>query len=207
LNNLEEKSLVYHFGEFRLDARERVLFKNGAPVNLPPKVFDTLLVLVEKSGHIVGRETLMSEVWKDTFVEEANLSVNISALRKTLGKNAQGADFIETVARRGYRFRAEVLQNSGENEPGETMIVHRRLQARIVRTEIEDDEESAGDRILPAAPPPNNLSMTAPKLIGREKEEAEVSGMLRHEKTRLLTLTGVGGTGKTSLAKAVADQL
>ncbi|MET0753766.1 MAG: tetratricopeptide repeat protein [Pyrinomonadaceae bacterium] len=202
----QEKLRFYDFGEFRLDAMERVLFKNGEPLNLPPKVFDTLLALVLKSGHIVGREELMNEVWQETFVEEANLSVNISALRKMLGKTGEGKDFIETVARRGYRFRAAVLQNSAENEPDETLVVHRRLQARIVQTQIEDGGENANKQISSVAPP-NNLGAMQLKLIGREKDVAEVSDLLCHEETRLLTLTGAGGTGKTSLAKTIARTL
>ncbi|MEP6903697.1 MAG: winged helix-turn-helix domain-containing protein, partial [Actinomycetota bacterium] len=145
MNNEQQNSRFYDFGRFRLDASERVLFESGAPVNLPPKVFDTLLALVAKSGHIVERDALMREVWADTFVEEANLSVNVSALRKTLGKTEDGADFIETIARRGYRFRAKVLTRN--DEPGaekdvdETMIIHRRLLARIVQTEVKDADE------------------------------------------------------------------
>ncbi|CAN5579732.1 N/A [soil metagenome] len=115
------------------------MFSNGEPVNLPPKVFDTLHALVVKSGHIVERDELMSEVWKETFVEEANLSVNISALRKTLGKNEQGNDFIETVPRRGYRFRAKVLEYPGDIYSDEMMVVHRRLHARIVTTDFDDE--------------------------------------------------------------------
>ncbi len=135
MNNAKEKSRFYDFERFRLDAAERVLFENGEPLNLPPKIFDTLLALVRKSNHIVERDELMNEVWHDSFVEEANLSVNISALRKTLGKAGDGRDFIETVPRRGYRFRAKIT----DAESDEMLIVHRRLQARIVKTEIEDE--------------------------------------------------------------------
>jgi DNA-binding winged helix-turn-helix (wHTH) protein/Tfp pilus assembly protein PilF len=178
LKKLEGKSRYYDFGQFRLDALERVLYKDGAPLNLPPKVFDTLLTLVLKSGHIVGREELMNEVWQKTFVEEANLSVNISALRKTLGKMDEGADFIETVARRGYRFRARVSENSGKSVEDETLIIHRHLEARIVRTEFEN--EIIGDtdktKILSATNTPiKTLAVLPFRLIKAEKGDEYLS--------------------------------
>jgi DNA-binding winged helix-turn-helix (wHTH) protein/TolB-like protein/Tfp pilus assembly protein PilF len=94
----------YEFGSFRINRRERQLLHNGEPVSLPPKVYDTLLALVMHSGHIVEKEELMNAVWPDTFVEEANLTVNISALRKVLGEGEAEHHYIETVPRRGYRF-------------------------------------------------------------------------------------------------------
>src|SRR3954464_3523872 len=93
----------YTFGDFKLDLTQRVLWQGTEMLVLPPKVFDTLHALVRRSGRIVEREELMNDVWADTAVEEGNLSVNISFLRKTLGK-----DVIETIPRRGYRFAAPV---------------------------------------------------------------------------------------------------
>jgi len=72
----------YEFGEFRIDRLDRVLMRDGELVPLTPKVFDLLLLLIENHGHVVGKERLMSEVWPDTFVEEGNLTQNISVLRK-----------------------------------------------------------------------------------------------------------------------------
>jgi len=95
----------YEFGEFRLDVAERVLWRDGEMIVLPPKVFETLQALVRKKGHIIDREALMDEVWGETVVEEGNLSVNVSLLRKTLGN-----DVIETIPRRGYRFSAPVRE-------------------------------------------------------------------------------------------------
>jgi TolB-like protein/DNA-binding winged helix-turn-helix (wHTH) protein/Tfp pilus assembly protein PilF len=109
-----EQTRFYEFRDFRLDVIERVLWKGNDLVVLPQKVFETLLVLVSSGGRIVDREDFMQKVWADTFVEEGNLSVNISILRKTLGK-----DFIETVPRRGYRFVAEVRTIA---EPGQPLI-------------------------------------------------------------------------------------
>lgn len=99
---------LYKFGPFRLDAAERVLLRNGEPVPLPHKVIDTLVALVEKSGHVISKDELMQRVWPDTFVEEANLTVNISTLRKALGKGSNGHQYIETLPKRGYRFTADV---------------------------------------------------------------------------------------------------
>jgi Tol biopolymer transport system component/DNA-binding winged helix-turn-helix (wHTH) protein len=99
------------FGEFTVDSDQRVLLRNDSPVPLAPKVFETLLVLVGNSGRIVEKEELMSRLWPETFVEESNLTFNIKQLRKALGDNARQPRFIETVARRGYRFIAEVTEN------------------------------------------------------------------------------------------------
>jgi len=77
---------LYEFGAYQLDAHERVLWRAGQPVQLTPKVFDTLLVLVENSGHIVAKDELMQRLWPDSFVEEGNLAFNISILRKALAE-------------------------------------------------------------------------------------------------------------------------
>src|SRR5438128_4264517 len=99
---------AYEFGIFRLDTAERVLLRSGRVVPLTPKVFDTLALLVQKSGHVVGKDELMNEVWPDSFVEESNLTQNIFVLRKVLGEDSDGRPFIETVPKRGYRFIASV---------------------------------------------------------------------------------------------------
>lgn len=98
----------YRFGAFTLDTDQRVLFREDKPVSLTPKVFDTLLILVENKGRIVEKDELMSRLWPDTFVEEANLTFNIKQLRRLLGDDARQPVFVETVARRGYRFIANV---------------------------------------------------------------------------------------------------
>jgi DNA-binding winged helix-turn-helix (wHTH) protein/TolB-like protein/Tfp pilus assembly protein PilF len=102
---------IYEFGPFRLDATERLLWRDGATVALTPKAFDVLLVLVEQHGHLLEKEELLKLVWPDTFVEEANLTYNISQLRKALGEGENGQKFIETVPKRGYRFVAEVRES------------------------------------------------------------------------------------------------
>src|SRR5438093_1784698 len=98
----------YEFGPFRIDTSERLLLRDGEIVPLTPKVFDTLLALVEHSGHIFEREELLKKVWPDSLVEEGSLSQNISILRKSLGESQNETRYIETIPRRGYRFIAGV---------------------------------------------------------------------------------------------------
>jgi len=99
---------LYRFADFTIDAPQRVLLRAGKPVALTPKAFDTLLVLVEGVGRIVEKEELKKKLWPDTFVAEANIAFNIQQLRKALGDDARNPRYIETVARRGYRFMADV---------------------------------------------------------------------------------------------------
>ena len=99
---------VYRFGSFLLDQGERTLLNGEEHVSLTPKVFDILVVLLENAGHLVTKERLLEEVWPETFVEEANLSVNIASLRKALGKDGGKQQYIETISKRGYRFAASV---------------------------------------------------------------------------------------------------
>lgn len=99
---------VFEFGEFRLDAADKLLLRAGEIVPLTPKAFDVLLALVESGGRLLGKEELMRAVWPETFVEEANLTVNIHTLRKALGESGGGRLYIETVPKRGYRFTAGV---------------------------------------------------------------------------------------------------
>jgi DNA-binding winged helix-turn-helix (wHTH) protein len=101
-------SSIHDFGPFRLDAAERLLLRMGQPVSLTPKTFDVLLHLVERHGRLVTKQELLSAVWPDTFVEEANLTYTVSTLRKALGDGHEGEQFIQTVPTRGYRFVASV---------------------------------------------------------------------------------------------------
>ena len=96
----------FAFGPFRLDRARRVLWRGDALVDVAPRSLDVLIALVEHAGDVVTKEELLQRVWPDTFVEEANLSVNVSALRKALGTGEGGHAYIQTVPRRGYRFVA-----------------------------------------------------------------------------------------------------
>jgi len=105
---MPEGKHVYEFGPFRLDPAERLLLRNNQTVLLAPKAFDTLLLLVENSGHLLTKNELMKRLWPETFVEEANLAQNISAIRRALDEKNGGAQYIETVPKGGYRFVGKV---------------------------------------------------------------------------------------------------
>jgi DNA-binding winged helix-turn-helix (wHTH) protein/tetratricopeptide (TPR) repeat protein len=101
---------TYRFGPFRVDAAKRVLLRDGEPVALTPRAFDTLLALLAHRDRVVEKDELMSLVWGDTAVEEANLTQNVFTLRKVLGEGPQEHRYIATFPRRGYQFVARVLE-------------------------------------------------------------------------------------------------
>jgi DNA-binding winged helix-turn-helix (wHTH) protein len=103
-----ETKQFYQFGPFRIDPYKLLLLRDNQPVPLPPKAFETLLVLVRNSETAVLKDDLMKSVWPDTFVEEANLAQNIFVLRKTLAETAGDHRYIVTVPGRGYRFTEKV---------------------------------------------------------------------------------------------------
>lgn len=127
---------IYEFGKFQLDAAERLLFDGEKAISLAPKIFDTLLLLVENSGRLIRKEDMLDKIWAESFVEENNLAQNISFLRKILGEN-KNAKFIETVPKLGYRFVAPVsLVEMDESE-----IVYEQTRARLFVEDTEEKEE------------------------------------------------------------------
>lgn len=102
--------LFYEFGDFRIDMAQRELQRSGRAVSLTLKAFDLLLVLVENRGQIVEKEKLLDAVWPDSFIEESNLTRNISTLRHALGDTRDEPRYIETISKRGYRFIAGVKE-------------------------------------------------------------------------------------------------
>jgi DNA-binding winged helix-turn-helix (wHTH) protein len=109
---------VYEFGPFRLDIAEHRLSRGGRPVRLTCKVFDLLTLLVRHSGHLISKDELLRAVWADSIVEENNLTVSMSALRKALGEKGAKRRYIETVHKIGYRFVAEVREGGGAKSAG-----------------------------------------------------------------------------------------
>jgi len=119
---------ILEFGPFHLDATERVLLRDGQPVPLTLKAFEVLILLVENNGHIVEKGELLNRVWAESFVEEGNLKVTVSMLRKALEDNGDANRYIETVPRRGYRFVAPVKTTiSGDV----ALVVHERTRQSV----------------------------------------------------------------------------
>ena len=144
----------YDFGPFHLDVTERVLLRDTEVVPLTPKVFDTLLVLVEAEGHLVEKGELLSTLWPDSYVEESSLTQNISLLRKALGESTNGHQFIQTVPKRGYRFVADVRKvhaNGGATE----QVLHERTHTQILIEEMDDrtDEPAQATSVKPLSFP------------------------------------------------------
>jgi Tol biopolymer transport system component/DNA-binding winged helix-turn-helix (wHTH) protein len=108
-----QSAQYYEFGPFRLAAAEHRLYKDGEVIMLPPKEFDLLMLLVRNPGQVMNREGLIKALWPDTVVEEANLNVHISALRKALAERSGEQHYIETLPRLGYRFIAPVTEVNG----------------------------------------------------------------------------------------------
>ncbi|MFN0086636.1 MAG: tetratricopeptide repeat protein [Blastocatellia bacterium] len=161
---------LYEFGPFRIDPSQRVLFREGKPVALPPKIFETLLALVERSGQIVEKDKLIKEVWPETIVEENNLAQYISALRKTLGDGRHEHRYIETIPRRGYRFTAEVREV--RDEAAELIIRDQATASLKINEETGEIEpepaaqetEAAGSGFRHRNPRRAILIITAPAL-------------------------------------------
>src|SRR6266496_3845227 len=161
-----ENFACIRFGGFELQPGERRLLLDGRPTAVGPRAFDMLIVLVERAGKLVSKGELLDRVWPNLVVEENNLQVQVSALRKILGAQA-----IVTIPGHGYRFTLDLIHG-------------------------------AAAPALPAMTSKQNLPQQLTSFIGRARELTDVRVLL--EKTRLLTLVGFGGIGKTRLALQVA---
>src|SRR5882724_12627633 len=136
---------LYVFGPFRLDAEKLRLTRNGELVPLFRKDVESLLVLVSNPGRSLEREELMLAVWEDTAVEDANLTVAISHLRKALETDGDAAEYIETIPRVGYRSVADVREVTEERAP---LIVEKRTLSRtVIEEEFIDNETQSQDGI------------------------------------------------------------
>ncbi len=173
----------YRFGRFELQPGNHRLLEDGAPVNLGARAFDLLVALAARAGQLVSKNDLLNLVWPDLVVEENNLQVQISALRKLLGPQV-----IATIPGRGYRFTAEFDDDADE------------LQS----TATPDATPSAKSYSVQIARR-TNLPVDLPSLFGRDADLASLRVLL--DAHALVTVVGAGGIGKSRLAQAMAHQL
>ena len=169
------------FGRFQVSPDRREVLADGRPVKLGGRAFDVLMALIEARGAVVSKEALMARVWPGRTIEENSLAAQIAALRAALGPERE---LIRTVSGRGYQFTGEI---------------------RILSA--SPDKVGAGVAMAQHSSvlPPTNTPKPVSELIGREEELSEILNLVtRH---RLVTLTGTGGIGKTSLALALAREL
>ena len=169
------------FGRFQVLPDRREVLADGRPIKLGGRAFDVLMALIEAHGAVVSKEVLMARVWTSRIIEENSLAAQIAALRAAFG--AERA-LIRTVSGRGYQFTGEI---------------------RI----LSASPEKAGAGLATAAQasvlPPTNTPKPVSELIGREEELGEILNLVAGN--RLVTLTGAGGIGKTTLALALAREL
>ena len=133
--------LLYEFGPFRVDPDKQVLLRENQPVPIPPKAFDTLLILVRHSREVVSKDELMGALWPDAFVEEANLTQNIFILRKALGDTSEDRRYIITHPGKGYSFAERV---STISEGSEDLVIASRTRSSVV---VEETEHEAGEKL------------------------------------------------------------
>src|SRR5205085_9603240 len=129
---------LYAFDQVQLDAQKRLLLRAGLPVQLTAKAFDLLLALIESGGREVTKDELMARVWRDQIVEDANLTVTMSHLRKALGERAGEHRFIVTLPGRGYRFVAEVATQVARPE---LVIESQTVSEVIIEQELVSDAD------------------------------------------------------------------
>ncbi len=166
------------FGPYRLLAAQRLLLEGDRPVRLGSRAFDILAALVERAGEVVGKEQLIARAWPRTFVEEANLKIQVSALRRALGDGQGGNRYVITVPGRGYNFVAPVRR---------------------------EEPSRASPPPTVASTATHNLPFAVTRMIGRE--EAVAALVARLSRQRLVTVVGPGGIGKTTVALAVAERM
>jgi eukaryotic-like serine/threonine-protein kinase len=181
------------FKDFTIDIDQRVLLREGMPVGLAPKVFETLLALIENHGRIVLKEELMKRLWPDTFVEEANLTFNIQQLRKSLGDNARNPIYIQTIARRGYRFIAAVEPVVSDNREVQNLPVVDTPQVTLPRSRTKLIAILAVIIVAVTA-----LALVSWRLASRARRSTEnKQGDVKAEPARALKLEGLTATGQS----------
>lgn len=157
---------IYEFGQFQVNASERLLLRQGETVPIAPKVFDLLLVMIQRQGAVVEKDELMQLLWPDTYVEENNLTVSMSALRKVLGEGKDGAKYIETIPRRGYRFVVPIAGQTPNHL--QTSLTASPADHEAAKIALANDAFGKAEAIIDisdvseAVPPPPSFSLQVP---------------------------------------------
>jgi len=159
---------IYQFGPFRVDALRRVLLRGGNEVRLPAKAFEILLVLLEEKGRLVDKDELMRRVWPDAVVEENNLTVNMSALRKSLGESPRDHRYLVTVPGRGYQFVADVGQHGG----AQALESEQEALANQGVAEISAERGGWDGEAKPLSQSSSDLGSTAPQVAAPQTNGA-----------------------------------
>ena len=168
-----KRGSFYECGPFRLDPAEHRLARDGIPVPLAPKAFELLLFLVQNSGRLLTKDEIMRAVWPDSFVEEANLTVAISVLRKALGEKEGNLRCIETVPKRGYRFLAPVREIRNAPSPRAEPERDSPEQASSVGSDLSGSATPSAS--APENPIQENRERVGPSLISPTVAHPEVS--------------------------------
>src|SRR5256714_6136757 len=166
------------FGPYRLLPTQRLQLEGDQPVRLGSRASDILATLLERASEVVGKEELIARAWLKPFVEDANLKIQISALRRALGDGQGGNRYITTITGRGYNFVAPVRFEKLARAPPPATI---------------------------ASAAAHNLPLAMTRMIGREEVVATL--VSRVSRGRVLTIVGPGGIGKTTVALAVAERI
>lgn len=132
----QTERILYEFGAFCLDPDARLLLRDGAPLHLQPKVFETLLLLIEQRMRALSKDELMQKLWPDCLVEEGSLTQLVFQARRALGEEAGRQQFIRTVPRHGYQFVADVTVL--KSEPREIVVTHRHGATIRIEEELDD---------------------------------------------------------------------
>jgi Tol biopolymer transport system component/DNA-binding winged helix-turn-helix (wHTH) protein len=159
---------IYEFGDFRLDPAEQLLLQQGRAKALPPKVFETLLILVRSEGRLIEKDDFIKQLWPNVFVEEVALAQNISQLRKVLGDGKNGTPAIQTVHKRGYRFTPEVrkivcgapVPSDAANEDTSDVVLAGHQSAVAGHPPALSDSPVAATRDIPERTPPPAMNIS-----------------------------------------------
>jgi DNA-binding winged helix-turn-helix (wHTH) protein/TolB-like protein/Flp pilus assembly protein TadD len=164
----KKESRLYEFDRFCLDASEHILLYDVQEVPLTPKVFETLLLLVENSGHVVGKEELLKTIWPDSIVEESSLSQNIFQLRKAFGDGSDGRRFIETIPKRGYKFIAPVKVVNNRAAAVDDLPHHSVTTEAALKEGTENHTHRQEEVLIQSGPQPTSSAFHLNLPLGRK---------------------------------------